>query len=67
MAEITKFEIGSRVYYKDNGSFDTGTITRVEEIDGKPVYAVDWDSFDASPINFDSDLYSADQLASGIY
>lgn len=23
-----KFEIGSRVYYKDNGSFDTGTITR---------------------------------------
>lgn len=22
-----KFEIGSRVYYKDHGSFDTGTIT----------------------------------------
>jgi hypothetical protein len=63
MAEITKFEIGSRVYYKDNGSWDTGTIVKIIENDGKLLYQLHWHDEDKYT---DDDYYSANQLASEI-
>lgn len=58
-----KFEIGSRVYYKDSGSWDTGTIVKIIEKDGNLLYQLHWHDENEY---VDDDFYSADQLASEI-
>lgn len=55
------FQVGQRVYYRETGDFDTGTVILYSRIRGDWCYQVVWDNDD------ETDWYSPGQLAHSNY